>query len=231
MKLASILSLATASAVGLLSAPSVLAANLVAPVPGGAATNVFSFSSVSGTGNGVNIQIIGGQAFFTFIPATNNYDGDFATGAFAQFGDEIGTVQGVTLPFPIPPDTQVDIPDIAQFITFDGGAIGNGDDFFDLESVFSPVFNQTQLGTTAEFSGLGTCYNTTSGLNFGCEIQFTASFIGFTAADIIAAASAPGGITRAFAGTMAPAPTPEPASILGLAFVGASALVIRKRKA
>lgn len=243
MKVRSIISLATLplmTAGAILSANSARAADLVAPVPGGAATNVYSFNSIPGTGNGVNVAIIPGVTeTFSFLPASPpnafNYNVNSASGAFAEFLGTTGSIIPITLPSPllgIPEVTIIDIPDVVGFLSLDGSLASND---FDLKAILAPRVTEDALGTVIVYTGIGT-YRNTSGLQFDGSVRFPIIYEGLTFAQVLAQAVLPEGITSSFSATGTafsvpePSTVPEPATVAGLAFVGASALFIRKRK-
>ncbi|MEA5509997.1 PEP-CTERM sorting domain-containing protein [Crocosphaera sp. UHCC 0190] len=225
---------ATATSLLVMGVGSSQAADLRPPI-GGPFTDVYAFSSIPGSGNGVNVKIVGGTAFFDFIPdgfgADGQYDVDLATGAFAEFGSVPGLIKDVSLPFPLAPNAPVAIP-ITTFLNLDG--VAAPDSVFDLTTAFGPVFTTTATGTTISFDFAGVFKQTAGDIaNFNGSGTISATFIGLAPEDIIELAQRPEGITSSQSGTftLRAEAVPEPSALVSLAaFAGAGTLLNRKRK-
>jgi PEP-CTERM motif len=219
------------------------AADIGAVAPGSFA-NVYSISNLAG--GGVTLKITGAPgsetASFDFFPPVaggfGGYNVGFSTGAFAGFTGLTGSILDAgPLPFPIAPDTSIAV-NIPHFLTLDGPAggpapaPGTGNDFFDVTELLSPTFSVISTGTLVEFGVRGN-FRAADGRVLSGTGLLQATYVGlFGEAAIVAAARSANGITSTNSGTFdLTVNVPEPSTILGLAFVGASALVLRKRKA
>jgi hypothetical protein len=219
------------------------AADIGAIAPGDFA-NVYSISNLAG--GGVTLRITGSPgsetASFDFFPPAGGGFGGYnvgsSSGAFAGFTGLTGSILDASnLPFPIAPDTSVPVA-IADFLTLDGPAggpapiPGTGNDFFDITELLSPTFTTISTGTLVEFGVRGN-FRAADGRVLKGSGLLQATYVGIFGENAIAAlARRPEGITTANSGTFTlHIQVPEPSTVLGLAFVGASALVLRKRKA
>lgn len=215
------------------------AADIVLPVPGPFA-NVYAIASPPGAVNGVNVEIIGGTAFFKFIPPPTglNYSTSLATGAFTQFGllPTPGIIQDFDLPFPLGgiPGVTVTAKNIPNFLNLDG--VAGPDSVFNLTGVTTPQFTTSPVSTSVSFGFLGDFVQTPPGGVPGTykgSGTISATFIGLTPANIIALAMRPGqGITTSWSGTFTLVTSvPEPSSVAGLiVFAGVSTMLLKRRQ-
>lgn len=240
------LALLPLSATALLAAGS--GAATAATIGPGNCVNCLQIATGSGAGaSSVNVSIMdnappgagpGDFVTFDFMPGTFNYNTTGASGPFASFAGLQGTVNDIVgLPFILPANPYAGPPlPINNFLILDPPGAPNppsadGGDTFMLTEIFQPSFTDGANGAIfrADVRGMfmsddGTAYNGTG--------IFSATFDGQTVAEVLAAATAPGGLSTSWSATFSKSDkiVPEPGTLAGLAALAGSMVLLRKRQ-